>query len=110
MRILISALSCNPALGSEALVGFKYAEALARGHEVVVLASPPSQTPTGATLLACNAGPCSFNEVGAMPLLRFELRQSRLARALRKRFQADFVHRLTPSAIQVPTWAARLGQ
>jgi len=47
MRILISALSCNPALGSEALVGFKYAEALARRHEVVVLSSPPSQAPPG---------------------------------------------------------------
>ena len=91
-------------------MGFKYAEALARRHEVVVLSSPPSQTPTGATLLPCNAGPCSFNEVGAMPLLRFELRQLSLARRLRRRFQYDFVHRVTPSAIQVPTWAGRLGK
>ena len=91
-------------------MGFKYAEALARRHEVVVLSSPPSQTPTGATLLPCNAGPCSFNEVGAMPLLRFELRQLSLARRLRRRFQYDFVHRVTPSAIQLPTWAARLGR
>src|SRR5437016_5790226 len=93
MRILISSLSCNPAVGSEALVGFKYVEALARRHEVMVLASPPSQTPAGVTLLACDAGPCSFNEVEAMPLLRFPF---------------DWVHRVTPSAIQVPTWAGRL--
>lgn len=110
MRLLLSALSCNPALGSEALVGFKYAETLARRHEVVVLASPPSQTPDGATLVACNAGPCTINEVNAMALLRFELSQVRLARRLARRFEFDSVHRVTPSAIQVPTWAARLGK
>jgi glycosyltransferase involved in cell wall biosynthesis len=109
-RVLVSALSCNAALGSEALVGFKVAEALARRHEVVVLASPPNQTPAGATLLDCDAGPCSFNEVGAWPLLRFELRQWRLARRLRRNFPFDLVHRVTPSAIQMPTWAARLGK
>jgi glycosyltransferase involved in cell wall biosynthesis len=128
MRILVSALSCNSALGSEALVGFKFAEALVRRHEVVVLASPPSQTPPGATLVPCDAGPCSFNEVGAVPLLRFELRQRRLARGLRdhestglrdygtaglqdhKGFDFEVVHRVTPSAIQVPTWLDRLGK
>jgi glycosyltransferase involved in cell wall biosynthesis len=110
MRILISALSCNAGLGSEALVGFKVAGALARAHEVVVLASPPNQTPSGATLVNCDAGPCSFNEVGALHLLRFELRQFRLARRLHSRFDFEIVHRLTPSAIQVPTWTARLGK
>jgi len=110
MRILLSALSCNPAIGSEALVGFKYAEALARRHEVVVLASPPSQTPQGVTLVACDAGTCSFNEIGAQSRLRFELRQWRLARTLRLRFPFDCVHRVTPSAIGIPTWAAHLGK
>jgi glycosyltransferase involved in cell wall biosynthesis len=110
MRILISALSCNAALGSEALVGFKYAEALARRHEVVILASPPSQTPQGATLIACDAGPCSFNEIGAQSLLRFELRQWRLTHSLRLRFPFDCVHRVTPSAIGIPTWTANLGK
>ena len=110
MRILISALSCNAALGSEALVGFKYAEALARRHEVTVVASPPSQTPAGATLAPCDAGPCSFNEVSAVALMRFELRQWRLARGLMRREEFDYVHRVTPSAIQLPTWAWRLGR
>jgi len=110
VRILVSALSCNPAVGSEALVGFKLTESMARRHEVVVLASPPSETPAGATLIPCDAGPCSFNEVGALPLLRFELRQMRLSRALRRRFQFDMVHRLTPSALQLPTWAGNLGK
>ena len=87
MRILLSALSCNPSLGSEALVGFKFAEALERHHEVVVMASPPSEAPRGARLVACDAGPCSFNEVGPVPLLRFELNQWRLARQLRRNFQ-----------------------
>lgn len=110
MRLLLSALSCNPAIGSEALVGYKYVEALARCHEVVVLASPPSQTPSGARLLNCDAGPCSFNEVGALPLLRFELRQLRMAHKLCGNFHFDLVHRITPSALGVPTWAGRLGR
>jgi glycosyltransferase involved in cell wall biosynthesis len=110
MNLLISALSCNPSLGSEALIGFKYAEALSRRYETVVIASPPSQAPEGATLLKCDAGPCSFNEVGAEPLLRFEARQQRIARRLRRQFPFDYVHRITPSAIQEPTWAGRLGK
>jgi glycosyltransferase involved in cell wall biosynthesis len=110
MRVLVSALSCNPSLGSEALVGFKYAEALSQRYETVIIAAPPSQAPAEATLLSCNAGPCSFNEVSSEPLLRFELRQQRLARRLRYRFPFEYVHRITPSAIQVPTWTACLGK
>ncbi len=109
MRILISALSCNASLGSEASVGFQYAQALARRHDVVVLASPPSQAPQGATMVVCDAGSCSFNEVSPPALLRFELRQWLLTRDLRRHFAFDYVHRITPSAIQVPTWASRLG-
>jgi len=97
-------------LGSEALVGFKYAEALSRQYETVVMASPPSQAPEGVTLLRCDAGQCSFNEVGAEPLLRFELHQQLIARKLRNQFPFEYVHRITPSAVQVPTWAGRLGK
>ena len=43
VKLLISALSCNASLGSEASVGFNYTAALAQRHEVTVLASPPSQ-------------------------------------------------------------------
>jgi len=110
MNLLISALSCNPSLGSEALIGFKYAEALSRRYQTIVLASPPSQAPEGVTLLRCDAGQCSFNEVSAGPLLRFELHQQRIARRLRRQFPFDYVHRITPSAIQEPTWAGRLGK
>ena len=110
MRLLVSALSCNPSLGSEALVGFKYAEALSRRYETVIIAAAPSQAPEGAALLTFNAGQCSFNEVSAGPLLRFELRQQRIARRLRNQFPFDYVHRITPSAIQEPTWAGRLGK
>jgi glycosyltransferase involved in cell wall biosynthesis len=110
MRLLVSALSCNPSLGSEALVGFKYAEALSMRYETVVIASPPSHAPEGATLLRCDAGQCSFNEISAGPLLRFELRQQRIARRLRRQFPFDYVHRVTPSAIQEPTWVGRLGK
>jgi glycosyltransferase involved in cell wall biosynthesis len=110
LRLLISAISCNPALGSEALVGFKYAEALSQRYETAVIASPPSQAPERAKLLSCDAGPCSFNEVSPAPLLRFEIRQQRIARRLRRQFPFDYVHRVTPSAIQVPTWVGSLGK
>src|SRR5437868_6926786 len=110
MRILLSALSCNASLGSEALVGFRYAEALGRRHEVTVLASPPSEKPGGVRLISCDAGRCSFNEVSAMALVRFESRQRRLARELMTRERFDLVHRVTPSAIQLPTWAWALGK
>ncbi len=108
MRILVSALSCNPALGSEALVGFKYAEALARRHEVVVLASPPAEPPPLARLVSCNAGSCSFNEVGAPALLRFEARQWRAAGRLRRQRPFDLVHRITPSSLEYPTLLSHL--
>jgi len=110
MRLLVSALSCNPSLGSEALVGFKYAEALSRRFETVIIAAAPSQAPEGVTLLTLDAGQCSFNEVGAESLLRFELRQQQIARRLRHRFPFDYVHRITPSAIHEPTWAEHLGK
>jgi len=109
MRILISALSCNSALGSEASVGFNYTAALAQRHEVTVLASPPSQPPPEAAFLPCHAGPCSFNEVGPVPLLKFETRQWILMRKL-KRLDFDLIHRLTPSGIHAPTWTASLGK
>jgi glycosyltransferase involved in cell wall biosynthesis len=110
MRLLVSALSCNPSLGSEALVGFKYAEALSQRFETVVIAAAPSQAPEGATLMTLNVGQCAFNEVSAGPLFRFELRQQRIARRIRHRFPFDYVHRVTPSAIQLPTWAGHLGK
>ena len=67
MRVLVSALSCNPSLGSEALVGFKYAEALSQRFETVVIAAAPGQAPEGATLMTLNVGQCLFNEVSAGP-------------------------------------------
>src|SRR4051812_44445236 len=93
-KVLVSALSCNADLGSEALVGFKFAEALANRFKVTLLSSPPSAAPVHSKSVPCHAGPCSFNEVGATPLLRFELRQHRLARQLALSTRFDFVHRL----------------
>ncbi len=90
-------------------MGFKFAEALAGRFDVTLLSSPPTQTPVGAKLVPCDAGSCSFNDVGAVPLLRFELRQHALARQLSRSSRFDFVHRLTPSAIQQPSWVDRLG-
>lgn len=99
MRVLVSALSCNSRHGSEALVGYKYAETLARRHAVTVLASPPAETPAGARLFTINAGPCNFNDVDAGPLARFELGQLPRAWGLHQRQRFDLVHRVTPSWI-----------
>jgi glycosyltransferase involved in cell wall biosynthesis len=108
MRILVSALSCNPSLGSEALVGYKVVESLARKHEVTLVASTPAEAPAGVTLVSCEAGRCSFNDVGPVPLSRFEIRQMRLARALHREKRFDYIHRVTPSAIQLPSLAPLL--
>jgi hypothetical protein len=99
MRVLVSALSCNPNYGSEGLVGYEYAEALARRHAVTVLASPPAQTPGGTRLHSINAGSCNFNDVDAGPLARFELRQLQAAWSLHRRQRFQLVHRVTPSWI-----------
>ena len=109
MRILVSAISCNAEVGSEALVGYNYANALARQHEVTILTSPPAQAPAGVKLILCDAGPCSFNEIGPMPLSRFELRQLHLAKKLHRQQRFDYIHRVTPSAIQIPTLTPLLG-
>lgn len=103
LRVLVSALSCNPRIGSEALIGYKYAEALARRHQVTVLASPPAETPAGAVLYPVPAGPCNFNEVAPAPLMRFELRQFPRAWSLHRRQRFDVVHRVTPSHISNAT-------
>lgn len=108
MRILLSALSCHDDLGSEGSVGFYYAAALAQGHQVTVLASEPTRVPNGVRLVNCEAGPCSFNEVDAVSLSRFELRQWRLAKQLHAQQPFDYLHRVTPSALQLPTLASLL--
>jgi glycosyltransferase involved in cell wall biosynthesis len=99
MRVLVSALSCNPLVGSEALVGYKYAEALARRHTVTVLASPPSKSPAGTKLYSVDAGACNFNDVEPAPLVRFEVRQLHRAWSLHRKLRFELVHRVTPSWI-----------
>jgi glycosyltransferase involved in cell wall biosynthesis len=108
-RILISALSCNTSLGSEALVGYKITEALATRYELTVFASPPFEAPPGVEVISCNAGRCSFNEVSAPALMRFELEQLRKSRKLRQELQFAIVHRVTPSAIKNPSFLGLLG-
>jgi glycosyltransferase involved in cell wall biosynthesis len=103
MRVLISALSCNAGHGSEALVGYKYAEALAHGHDVTVLAAPPSEAPRGVSLYPIKAGACNFNDVAAGNLLRFELGQLPQAWRLNGQRRFDVVHRVTPSWIGNPS-------
>lgn len=43
MKILVSALACNPKMGSESHVGFAAVQCLARDHELWVLTSPRNQ-------------------------------------------------------------------
>src|SRR5262249_42858538 len=89
--------------GSEALVGYKYAEALAAANSVDILACAPADVPYGATLHAVDSGPCNFNDVAARSLLRFEMKQLPRAVALNRRLHFDVVHRVTPSWIGNPT-------
>jgi glycosyltransferase involved in cell wall biosynthesis len=104
MRVLLSALSCNPRHGSEALVGYKYAEALAKQHSLTVIASPPTEVPSGVALHRVSAGPCNFNEVTPAPLLRFEIKQLPMAWWLDRQKPFDVVHRITPSSIGNPSF------
>lgn len=99
MRILVSALSCNASLGSEALVGYKTVEALSKEHEVTLLASPPAEIPRGVEWIPCDAQPCSFNEVGSDAWFRFELRQWLLLRRLRRSRKFDIIHKVTPAPL-----------
>jgi glycosyltransferase involved in cell wall biosynthesis len=99
MHILLSALSCSFRHGSEALVGYKYAEALSRRHAVTVLAASPVDKPPGATTIAVSAGKCNFNDVSAGSLARFEIEQLPRAWQLTRSERFDVVHRITPSAI-----------
>jgi glycosyltransferase involved in cell wall biosynthesis len=99
MRVLLSALSCSFRHGSEALVGYKYAETLSRRHCVTVLAAPPVEVPSGAKLISISAGNCNFNDVAAASLARFEIRQFPRAWRLATIDGFDVVHRVTPSAI-----------
>jgi glycosyltransferase involved in cell wall biosynthesis len=101
-------LSCNPNHGSEALVGYKYAQCLSQQHDVTLIASPPVEAPNGAELHSVNAGPCNFNDVAASALMRFELRQLPKAWRLNRRQRFDVIHRVTPSAIQNTTFLPKL--
>ena len=108
MRVLLSALSCNPQLGSEPLVGYKVAEALARRHSVSVISALPTEVPDGAIGYPLDVGSCNFNDVGATSLMRFELRQFPKAWWLTRREKFDVVHRVTPSAIQNASFLSAL--
>ena len=106
-RVLCSALACDATRGSEATVGAKYAEILARNYDVTIFAAPPSRAPPGTKLVTCNTGPCNLNDVDSLPLLRFELAQLRKARSLAPRY--DIAHRVTPAAIGMPSLLPLLG-
>ena len=56
MKILISALACNPQLGSESHVGWAAVQCLARDHELWVLTSPRNQADLEAARAAGQVG------------------------------------------------------
>ena len=58
-------MSCNASLGSESLVGYMTAGALAKEHQVTMIASPPAEIPPGVEWVPCDAQPANFNEVGS---------------------------------------------
>ena len=110
LKVLVSALSCNASHGSEGLVGYKTVEALSKGgHQVTLLASPPTEVPAGVEWIPCNAQPCNFNEVGPDAWFRFELRQWRAVRRLRKTNTFDVIHKVTPAPLINSTLLDRHG-
>lgn len=97
MNILLSALSCSPQLGSEALVGYHAVHALSSRFHTVVITSAQMQAPEG---VMSRTIPVHFhepNDVGLAQLLWFELRQRLVIERLLRAHAFGVIHRVTPS-------------
>jgi glycosyltransferase involved in cell wall biosynthesis len=102
LRVLASVLACRKDHGSEASIGYRYLEFLAQKYDVTALAAPPCTAPAGVRLVEARAGFCDINDVFALPLMRFELNQLRIA-STKRLGRIDIVHRVTPAAISIPS-------
>src|SRR5262252_1123671 len=126
MKLLISAFSCAPGLGSEQAVGWNWAtEAHRLGHEVWVLVCPAHRDAIEAAVrvdAALEEIRWVYPELGYWPVEQGkEPKRSRtynvlwqraalhLARELHRNVRFDAVHHLTWAGIRAPTFLGSLG-
>ncbi|HWD94082.1 MAG TPA: glycosyltransferase [Verrucomicrobiae bacterium] len=127
MKILVSALACNPRWGSESHLGWAAVQCLARDHELWVLTSPRNQpdldTARAAGLVGSNvhfvyAGgfkPWHSNQLAAhlqgwREYVDFTKQILPLARELHEKVRFDLTHHLTLTSWRVPCrlWQLRV--
>src|SRR5215469_12716798 len=97
LKILVSSLACSSGAGSEALVGFRMAQALAERFKTEVVTSAGMEAAPGLTTHRIGVRFDDPNDVAPGQLLRFELAERLLFRRLLRRGRFDLLHRVTPS-------------
>jgi glycosyltransferase involved in cell wall biosynthesis len=126
MKLLISAFSCAPSLGSEQAVGWNWAtEAHRLGHQVCVLVCPAHRDAIAAGVredAALKEMQWAFPELPYWPVeqgkepkrsrtynLLWQRAALRAARELHRKIGFDIVHHLTWAGIRAPTYLGSLG-
>jgi glycosyltransferase involved in cell wall biosynthesis len=126
MKILVSALACNPELGSESHVGWAAVQCLARDHELWVLTSPRNRAYWEAARAAGQAGenvhfvyagrfkPWHRNRLAAhlqgwREYVDFTQAILPIARELHEKVRFDLAHHLTLVSWRVPCRLWQLG-
>jgi hypothetical protein len=126
MKILVSALACNPRLGSESQVGWAAVQCLARDHELWVLTSPRNRSDLDALRAAGQVGdnvhfvyagrfkPWHPNRLAAhlqgwREYVDFTKAILPLARELHEKVRFDLSHHLTLVSWRVPCRLWQLG-
>ena len=120
MRILLSAFACEPGRGSEPGIGWAWAEALARDHDVVVLTDASHKTAIEAELAIRPRPRLRVEYLGSGAtvwrgprIYRYYYQWQRMAlaraRELHRYAAFDVVHAVTYTAHRLPSYMGRLG-
>jgi glycosyltransferase involved in cell wall biosynthesis len=120
VRILLSAFACEPDRGSEEGLGWGWAEALSRKHEVVVLTDARHRVRLDARLQArkdlslepvyVGAGVRSYGTLRIHLYYNlWQVQALRVARTLTRRRRFDVVHAVTYAQHRVPSYLWKLG-
>jgi glycosyltransferase involved in cell wall biosynthesis len=126
MKILVSALACNPRLGSESHIGWTAVQCLARDHELWVLTSPRNREDLDAARAAGRVGdnvhfiyagrfkPWHQNRLrahlqGWREYVDFTKQILPVAKELHKTVRFDVAHHLTLMSWRVPCRLWQLG-
>ena len=125
MKVLVSAIACHPAQGSEGGVGWKAITALSRGHEVHVLTSLANRDAIESTLRLSKRSNLSFTFFGNastyhenrliargqswMRYLEWIEQSRQVAYDLHAKHRFDLVHHVTYSSWRVPSPLWSLG-